>query len=167
MKRPISRVSILLVEDDEAKRNSVMAHLLQIGVHQINVTHAISLNEAICQIDERIFDLAIVDLSLPTYGAMRCVPESGLPQGFGGVDVLRFLKCEHPTTVSVGLTQYAAFEAATTSKSITIPELDSLLRNELGETFAGIVYYYGRDGDWKNSIRSVVLKVTLESGCDI
>ena len=107
---PTNKPLVLVIEDDEPKLRSVVG-FLQETIPDINLETTISLSSAIRVLSTRPVTLAVIDMSLPTYDVAKDRAGGGQPQGFGGVDILRFIAAEVPSTYSVVLTQYEEFSS--------------------------------------------------------
>lgn len=140
-----SDVRVLIVEDDEPKLLAVQRFLQQ-EFPKFEVTSARSLSAAISQLSATTFDLAIVDMSLPTYDFSFDKEGGGKPQGFGGEDIARFIESEAPETRTVVLTQYEQFL-----------KLGEAMKAALGEMFIGVIHYAGLHGEWRDRLRIVIV----------
>ena len=150
----MSEPLVLIIEDDEPKLRAVKNYLLEL-IPEVALKHANSLTGAIQILSLNEVTFAIVDMSLPTYDAAKDHTGGGQPQGFGGMDILRFIETESPATYSIVLTQYEEF----VSDSGELKDLDAL-RKDLQEKFSSslleVVYYSGLLGDWRASIKKAI-----------
>jgi CheY-like chemotaxis protein len=150
---PPETLKILLVEDDEPKLSAI-SDFLAASYDSVELTTARSLSSGMSILDKEKFDMAILDMSLPTYDLARDKAGGGEPQGFGGRDLLRLIEAESPSTLAVVITQYPNFEASSRSGSKTLDELGQELKSEFGDQFLGIVYYSGKQGRWRSELRA-------------
>lgn len=157
----VSKPCILVVDDDEPKRRSIVSVLAELFGKDVEIITAASVTSAIRALSSQSADLAVVDMSLPTFDFAVDRFGGGRPQGFGGADILRFIQSESPQTYSVVLTQYEEFPASTEGASRGVAELDSELRAELGSSFLGVVHYAGRLGEWRQDIAERILSIGL------
>lgn len=148
-----SNSRVLVVEDDEFKVKAIYDYL-QTEWSGLSVTVARSFNGAIGEIEGERFDLAVVDMSLPTYELAKDRHGGGVPQGFAGEDVLRFIEAESPGTLMVVVTQLSEFSDGSVTRSLE--ELTASLREELGDNYLGIVSYSGRHGSWRDALNSLL-----------
>jgi len=118
--RETPRIDLLLVDDDDAFRDALAEELRRSG---FAVTPARDAGSALLQIEERPFDVAIVDLNLPV------VP---------GEQLIRQLRDRSPSTELIVLTGHATIENAVRSlkdgaydfltKPCNLDELETVVR---------------------------------------
>jgi DNA-binding NtrC family response regulator len=85
---------VLVVDDELAMRESIAAWLVQDGQQ---VAKAASGREALNLMEEREFDLALVDIKMP---------------GMDGLELLKHIKEGHPDTLVIIITAYGSIESA-------------------------------------------------------
>jgi DNA-binding NtrC family response regulator len=66
------RINLLLVDDDESFRTALTEELTRSGFHAVSVPDA---EAALLQIEDRLFDVAIVDLNLPGMSGEQLIHE--------------------------------------------------------------------------------------------
>lgn len=147
-----NRASILLVEDDEPKLKSIMEFLQEHLPKDVEILTASSLSSAIRALSRQRVDLALIDMSLPTFDLAIDQSGGGHPQGFGGADILRFIETEVPETRSLVITQYEEFPSESAGFTRDIRWLEQELKSELGERFQGVIHYAGRQGAWREAL---------------
>lgn len=92
MELEVNSLKILLVED-EAPKSTHIATFLKSICPSVSIHLARSVNSACNFLENEHSDLVILDMSLPTFDV--CDRETGgRPQGFGGIEVLRFMTME-------------------------------------------------------------------------
>jgi CheY-like chemotaxis protein len=139
---------VLLVEDNEAKRNSVEA-LLHREFPFVKVRHAFSVKSAIEELGVSMPDMIIADMSLPTYdieGAER----GGTPRSFGGIEVFEFLARYEMTVPVLVVTSYPAITDGLQSMDLT--QLTLRLKEEFPACFTGTVYFDSTYSTWERDI---------------
>ena len=151
---PIIEPLVLIIEDDSPKFKAINGYLQEF-MPDAQLIHASSLTSAIQVLSTKSVTLAIIDMSLPTYDAAKDRTGGGQPQGYGGIDILRFIETESPDTYGIVLTQYEEFLSSFGEPK----DLDSL-RKELEAKFSpyllGVVYYSSLLGDWRTSIKELL-----------
>jgi CheY-like chemotaxis protein len=154
---PIShKTNFLIVEDDEPKLNAVVATLREID-DASEILVAGSVASAIKTIDNNVIDLAIIDMSLPTFDILNDINGGGRPQGFGGRDILRFLESEQPNAAAVVLTQYEEFNVNVSyGNSQNLQSISTELTEEFGSLLLEVIYYSGRRGEWRDRLKSII-----------
>lgn len=152
---------VLLVEDDEPKQRSVVAYLRDVLDDEVDVRVAESLSSAISVLSSVDVELAVVDMSIPTFDFVKDRRGGGQPQGFGGADILRFIDTETSLTKSVVLTQYEEFVLPRDGERRDPLQLEAVLKTELDSRFFGVIHYSGQLGPWRESLRQVLEQLNL------
>lgn len=152
-----SDLRILIVEDDEPKLDAVRRFLSD-KYPNVALFVAQSLTSGVESLSDNLIDLAIIDMSIPTYDFSRDRAGGGRPEGFGGEDIARFLESESPTTRYVILTQYEEFSAEYTGTR-SLADVRKHLQQTLSENFLGVIHYSGQLGDWRMAMEEVIDRV--------
>lgn len=148
---PLSENAVLIVEDDELKLRAILKFFKD-NFPRWRVTEARSLTSAIGALENTSFDVAVIDMSLPTYDMNESTMGGGNPQGFGGEDVIRFMAATGIEAKVVVVTQYDEFQDVDGGASRSLEEIELSLRAEIGDPFIGAVFYAGQHGDWQLSL---------------
>ncbi|TCI04925.1 response regulator [Corallincola luteus] len=127
----------LIVEDDDAKYESINRALVEIGIRKEDVEHAPTVNAATILLRSNLYELLILDLNLP-------MVSGGKPVENGGVTLLNKLKNSSykynlPSKI-IGLTSYPG------------------LKNNYEDQFASLcfaIYDYERI-EWKDALSNAV-----------
>ena len=148
-------MEILIVEDDDAKRDRLAAFLsLEFG--HLTVRYARSVNSAIDRLLEHIPDLILLDMSLPTYD-IGPGERGGRPQGFGGMEVLSSMERFEIKAPVLIVTQYEAF--AHEGEEINHIELSDQLASAFPDMFAGLIYFNTVFGEWEDLLTDKVEQI--------
>lgn len=153
-----SSLKILLVEDDAPKRKAI-EQLVAEFLPASKIVSVHSLSTAINAIENNIFDIAIVDMSLPTYDFAADKEGGGQPEGFGGSEILRFIESESPTTGCIIVTQYQEFPDKSAGTSKRIEELIEELTKEFQEILFGVFHYSGQRGSWRDELKQALKEI--------
>jgi CheY-like chemotaxis protein len=159
--RPMSRRNVLVVEDDEPKQRSIVGFLREVLASDVEVTTAESLTSGIAALSNCHVNLAIVDMSIPTFDFIKDRRGGGQPQGFGGADILRFIDSETSETMSVVVTQYEEFVLPNEEQRRDQKGLEAALRGELDHRFLGVIHYTGQHGEWRQALHEVLSEIDL------
>jgi CheY-like chemotaxis protein len=146
---------LLLIEDDDVKRQGVISTLNSLGDFEIVLANSVS--SAIASVSNEI-DLIIADMSLPTYDIVA-TERGGTPRPFGGVEVFEHLERIGSSVPVVVVTSYPAISDG--KRSLTVNALERQLANDFPENFKGLVYFDFAYTDWE---RELVRKIQLLRG---
>lgn len=161
----LNNLRLLIVEDDAPKRKAIellVAEFLPAAL--VKSVH--SLSTAINAIESESFDVAIVDMSLPTYDFAVDKEGGGQPEGFGGAEILRFIESESPNTGCMIVTQYQEFPDKSAGTSKRIEELAGELVAEFPEILYGVFYYSGQRGGWRDELKLALKKIVEDKHDD-
>ena len=149
-------LNILLVEDEDPKRSHIHKFLKKRFLN-VHVVEARSVTSTFDEIEKSKFDLLLLDMSLPTFDVGQG-ETGGRPQGFGGLEILRYLEMEGEKIDSLVLTGYEAFPDDT-GKIIDLQTLRQRLMNEFPRVVRGVVHYNSSLDDWKQKLELAVKAV--------
>ncbi len=143
---------ILVVEDDLYKHD-ILINFLKKNISTSFILSAKSVSSAIKAINEEVFDFIILDMSLPTFD-VSSTESGGKPQGFGGVDILRYLDSLDYSGGVIIVTQFEKFGDRDEEKDL------ALLRRELLDDFPqllkAVIYFDSTLKTWQNELRKVI-----------
>jgi CheY-like chemotaxis protein len=142
------QIAVLLIEDDELKRQGVLNAINQSYANASIVTSN-SVRKAIDTLAESAFDLIVADMSLPTFD-IDVRERGGTPRPFGGIEVFEYLeRRELPTPVLV-VTSYPVLTDG--RRSVSFKDLQNELQRDFPSNFAGLVYFDSAYADWEHDI---------------
>jgi len=144
--------SILLVEDDELKRNQI-GGLVSEKFHPVNIKYARSLQSGVKAVMAGGNDLVILDMSMPTFD-ISTEDEGGRPQVYAGREVLRQMDRRRIRTPVIVVTQFDKFGEG--EEALTLRELDEQLRESHPYTYRGVVYYDAAVEGWKKALEGLI-----------
>lgn len=146
---------VLVVEDEDPKRANILAALRRFRPDSTPV-EARSVSSAIQHLRGSTPDLILLDMSLPTFD-VGPGESGGRPQGFGGVEVLRYIDRFGIRVPVIVITAYEAF--AKDGRQINLTALEDQLKKAHGEMFIGIVYYNSVYETWLEDLSSAIDRV--------
>lgn len=146
-------MNLLIVEDEEPKREAILAAVSSRFVWS-SVATAHSVRSAIQRIRECCPDLLLLDMSLPTFDISPGEP-GGRPQGEGGIEVLRFLDMSEINISTIVVTGYDAFRKKD-GQRIGFEKLGMELRNDFPLFFKGLVHFDPIRGVWTNELHTAI-----------
>ncbi|OGU17127.1 MAG: hypothetical protein A2076_04155 [Geobacteraceae bacterium GWC2_53_11] len=143
---------ILVVEDDQYKHD-ILLNFLQKKLNNSTIISAKSVSSSIKAINDELFDYIILDMSLPTFD-VSSTESGGKPQGFGGVDILRYLDSLDYLGAVIVVTQFEKFGDGVEEKDLTL--LRSQLLDEFPQILKAVVYFDSTVKTWQNELSKVI-----------
>ncbi|NBB16589.1 response regulator [Caulobacter sp. SLTY] len=141
-------MKILVVEDEDPKRANILAALSnQFPSFQPKIARSVS--SAIKFLREEVPELILLDMSLPTFD-IGPQESGGRPQGFGGIEVLRYIDRFELDVPVIVVTAYEAFAKA--GQQIDLNGLANQLSDAHPVNFRGIVYYNSVFEAWREEL---------------
>jgi len=149
-------MKILLVEDEDLKRNEIIAFLKDSAPFCF-LDLAKSLQSGLKSILHNQYDLVVLDMTMHTYD-VSIDEEGGRPQAFAGREILRQMSRRKIDTPVVVLSQFDRFGEA--NNLITITELDSELKKNHPSIYIGAISFSSKREGWKNSLLKIINTLT-------
>lgn len=147
--------NILLIEDSPHKKAKIIDHLRSIN-SLMKIFEAASFASGCQAIDNKIYDLVLMDMSLPTYDRSGS-QSSGRFRTFGGREIARkIIKRSEPTKI-VFITQYEAFSDK--GRSYSYESLKKELQDECGAFFGGMIFFDSAKTSWKDDLTNIINKL--------
>lgn len=152
----MTAIHALLVEDEGPKLAHIRRFMME-SFSNVRTVDARSVSTALDIIEDELFDLLLLDMSLPTFDVGHG-EHGGRPQGFGGIEILRHIEMAGLELPTIVLTGYEAFpdEAGTL---IDLNTLRERLKEEFQETVVAVVHFNSSLDDWKASLRPVIERI--------
>jgi CheY-like chemotaxis protein len=145
-------MNILLVEDEDPKLAGIQKFLKDFGGH-LSLEVARSVKAGLESLQLRLPDVLILDMSLPTFDITAIEP-GGRPQGFGGIEIIRYLDSLDAQVPTIVVSAYEAF--AKDGKNIDLRALEIELVRDFPQLVKGVVYFNPLQADWSGSLRSLL-----------
>jgi CheY-like chemotaxis protein len=147
-------MKILIADDEGPKLESIRLALLHAFDQETVIATARSVRSAIQAVKNSRFDAMLLDMSLPTFDVSQG-EMGGRPQGFGGIEVLRYMDFYDLSCPVVVITQYEAF--AENGKHMDLSSLAERLRRDHNRNFVEIIYYGGSaDQIWPERLSTLL-----------
>lgn len=144
---------ILIVEDEAPKREYLIAFVRQ-EMPSAHIRVAKSVRSGIALIESQSPHLLLLDMSLPTFDIGPNEP-GGRPQGFGGIEVLRYIELYELNVPTIVVTGYEAFTRGA-GKTLDHDALDLQLRADHQQNYKGLVYYNSLFPEWRASLAKLM-----------
>lgn len=151
---------ILLVEDEDPKRIHVCRQI-KAAAPDVEIEVARSVNSALDAIEDRVPDLLLLDMSLPTLD-VGDGESGGRPQGFGGREILWHMSFAGIICPTVVITGYEALPRE--GGKVPIAQLATELAEEFPEVFRGILHYNSTFDEWKVELTRLLMEIAPARG---
>lgn len=145
-------LKILVVEDDESKREAIRTVLGKLK-WKTDISFAHSVRRAIDCLGDSNFDLVVADMSLPTYD-IETRERGGTPRPFGGIEVFEYLERIENSIPVVVVTSYPILTDG--KKSLSYVDLQNQLSREFPDNYIGLVYYDSTYADWEHAFSKIL-----------
>ncbi|EKF59793.1 hypothetical protein QWE_09445 [Agrobacterium albertimagni AOL15] len=154
----LKQAKILLVEDEAPKREHIERLLRELRC-SVEIMAARSVNSALDALENATPDLMLLDMSLPTFDAGDR-ENGGRPQGFGGAEILRFMRMAEISCPVVIITGYEGFahEGGTT---VDLEQLRQEWMLEFEGTLGSVLHYNSTYDEWKTTLSATLLELGL------
>lgn len=145
---------ILLVEDDEHKRRSIVSALRACN-QSFEVVDAESLYTGIQAIDDVPFDLVVLDMAIPSHPPE---PGEGSPVSFntGGLDILLELESRGRSDRCIVITQFPEIEISQIFYPVDVAA--AAIEKELGYKVIECVAYSEGGDDWLKQFSGLLVR---------
>ncbi|WP_261425541.1 response regulator [Serratia proteamaculans] len=146
---------ILIVEDENDKLEQLILVLRQKFGSGVEIKYFESLFSSIRNISKSdVFDLAVLDMSMPNYDISPEEPTGGQPESFAGRELMYQMKLRNKLCPMVVVTQYRSFDKGL----IDILDLDAEFKKEFNNYYLGYVYYNSAIDGWKDTFTNILDK---------
>jgi len=152
----MERAIALIVEDESPKLAHIRRFMREIFPY-VSIMDALSVSSAMEAIDDNEFDLLLLDMSLPTFDVGQG-ETGGRPQGFGGIEILRYIEMSGINLQTIVLTGYEAFPDET-GEIIDLDTLRRRLVDEFPGTVKDVFHFSSSLEGWKKSLKEAVSSI--------
>lgn len=147
-------MKLLLVEDEAPKRAHVTRFIEECALN-CSVECCRSVTSALDSLENAPPDLMILDMSLPTFDIDEN-EDGGRPQGFGGLEVLRYMTMAEITCPVVVLTGYDAFKRH--DGTIDLSKIRSELHAEFPSFLLAVLHFNSSFDEWRPQLAELLRK---------
>ena len=143
---------ILIVEDDENKCSQILLFLRDaFPLFETSVAH--SLRSGLMLIKGEVFNLVILDMTLPNFD-QGIDEDGGIIHPLGGQEFLRKMKRGNLQIPVVVLTQFESF--GTGEDRLDLDTLRSSLKEKYRDVCIETIYYNSAVDAWKRQLQSAI-----------
>lgn len=143
---------VIVIEDDFKKMEDIKSFLVESYKLDI-VTIKESYQSGLRELINNNYDLLLLDMSIPTWDKSIDEP-GGNFEKFGGYKILKEITRKKKPVKTILITMFDDFGESDTS--ITLSQLDNILKTEFPDIYVGAVYYNTREEKWKNDLNSFI-----------
>lgn len=155
-------MKILLVEDDENKRNQLRM-FIEAEFRLATISVARSLQGAKKALLREIPDIVVLDMTLPNFDVGPDEP-GGTTRIFGGRDLFRHMDRMKVVVPVIVVTQFETFNKRYTT--ISLEDLANQLHRENPTNYKGVVYYHAAIHDWKDELKGLITEIARDGKID-
>ena len=150
-------MKLLLVEDDEDKREQLISFISE--ELECQLTEAHSFQGGLKAIRSSTFDLILLDMTMPTFD-ISSKDSGGRSQPFGGEMLLFEILRRGIQTKVIIVTQFDLFGKG--EDEITLKDLDARLSSQFGHNYVGAIQYNITYSAWKDLLLAMITKTGLQ-----
>lgn len=151
----MNQKNVLLVEDEKPKRTHIKTFLDSI-IEEVEIKQAKSVNSALIILEDKLPDILLLDMSLPTFD-ISDGETGGRPQGFGGIEVLRHMMLAELICPTIVITGYEAFSRG--EDPVNLSQLKTELELEFPNLIKGLIHYNPTFAGWKEELARIILDI--------
>lgn len=141
---------ILIVEDEISKFEQLSNVVRSMYTDDVQIISCESLLSAILNVaDNEIYDLAVLDMSMPNYDISDEEPTGGDSESFAGRELMYQMKLREKLCPIIVVTQYQSFEKGLRDLS----DLDIEFKQEFPGYYLGCVYYNAAVDGWVDKFK--------------
>lgn len=149
-------LKILLIEDDENKKNDIVDYLNDAYPGQVDLDIAMSYNTGVRMASKGNYGLMLVDMTLPKFDKDKGLNERTLHNG--GEVLIGYLLDLGIEIKSIVITQYDNF------KDESLSTIDARLKVDCSDSYFGAVKYNSSEDGWKVELNNYINNV-IYSNC--
>ncbi|TLY45132.1 MAG: response regulator [Gammaproteobacteria bacterium] len=136
---------ILLIEDDEKKIEDIRA-FIEDKFKDVDFIIKESYNSGLRELMLNNYDILLLDMSLPTWETKE-FEGVGRFEKFGGYNILKEMTRKNINIKTILITMFDDFGES--DSSLTLNEIDQLLKINFSSFYMGYVFYSSRESNWK------------------
>ena len=148
-------MKFLLIEDEAGKRSAICDHIQEVLGTEAEVFECESLRAGLKElVSDRLYDLILLDMSMPGFDVSLSDPLGGEPESFAGQEIMAQMKLRGIRTPTAVVTQYKAFAKG----SIGLSDLVDRYKREYSDFFVGVIYYSTAAETWQREMADLIAR---------
>ncbi len=152
-------MKILIIEDDENKRNQI-SHFVREEIAGVEISVAKSYQSGLKAIIADGQDVILLDMTMPTFD-IGVDEDGGRPRTFAGREILHQMERRKITVPIIIVTQFDRFGEA--RDELTFAELNDELRRDHSANYLEMIYYNASLADWKEPLLNAIKSLAKTS----
>ena len=145
---------LLLIEDNRHKRQKICSLISEWNL-STDIMEARSYTSGWQALQDKEFDLVILDMSLPTYDTNEN-ETGGKFRTFGGKEIVRRIARRNIKTKFVFITQYSSFNDTSVTQSLG--SIEEELISDYGDQCLGVIRFDTATTEWKETLIGILSK---------
>lgn len=145
-------MKILIVEDDDIKRNRISGFLKQ-AYPSAEIEENASYQSGLGSVLNSKFDMIILDMTMPIFDVSP-EEDGGRPQPYAGRKILQQMKRRNINASVIIVTQFDIFGDEKNTK--TLFELNKELTQEFQGLYKGSVFYHASQDRWQDELKLLI-----------
>lgn len=143
-------MKILVIEDEIGKQKEIV-EFLKSEIDEYDIKIANSLMSAMLLVRKSIYDIIILDMSLPLYDLNGENEEVNEFEAFGGIEILEEISRKKLPVKAIVITAFDVIEDD--SRKLSLEQLDSQMKENYEEYYLGGIHYDQSSLEWKTELR--------------
>lgn len=147
----MKKFKILLVEDDEIKRDDIILFIEEISKH-IEIIKSISVNKSLKILIDEIdsIDLIILDMSMPLNDINPNYGSNFSHEKFGGLTFLSNMVEREISVPVIVITMYDSIQET------SFNDIKIIINNSFSDICLDLIYYNARENSWKVKLKQLM-----------
>lgn len=150
-------MKILIADDDINKRERIKSFIVSKFNDKFEIYEQHSYQSSLRCIQDELFDLIILDMTMPTYD-ISLEENGGRIKVFAGKEIMSKMIRRNIIMPVIVMTQFETFG----EDEVTFSELEQELKNSYGEIFEEIIYYHNGLTGWQEQLENRLCRYIKE-----
>lgn len=147
-------MKIMIIEDNEHKRKKIKDFIDNLD-EPISLEEAYSYTSGLKKCLNDVFDLLIIDMTMPTYDKSS-TESGGRFRTYGGKEIIRQLKRKNKELPFVVVSQYSKFSDNT--ETLSLEDISEQLKAISPKFYIDTVLYDTSSSNWKIMLEDIIIK---------
>lgn len=146
-------MKLLFIEDEQSKERQIFEFIKSLDIN-LDIFIEKSLMSGIRRIQTEIYNLVLLDMSLPLYDLGSDIDENNEFEAFAGIDILEeMFRIDYLGRVIV-ITAFDIIEDD--SKKLSLEQLDLQMKKDYPTLYLGCIHYNSSSLEWKHKLELII-----------